>query len=414
MKAFGSRLAGGLKILIVWCLIIEVAATAWQTLSDGHFTPARDLFAQGQNDVTRRKMTSTGCTYVDGLFPHPFLGFVTRADPPCGATNINRRGFSNDEFPDVKRTDAYVILLTGSSVAHQLAQYATRPAPRHLELELNRHYVSPNGKPFLVLNGADGAWKQPQQLILFSMYSTTIDAVVTLDGVNEAWSFRPGSTSRLELPSTNFNAVNPLVDESFGDAAVAWFYGRASAELAGSAIFSHSHAAAMLARVLDYLAKETPKSATRRDRRTTVFSLFRLDDEIIQDYEKFYQVQLGLWQGYQTSIEAIARWRGVKAAYFLQAVPAYGKALTEDEKRDAGDLSYAPLYRRVVTDMMTLRDKGLAIYDLGNIFENEKGRIYADDAHCLIESDGTSRGYSIMAEQIAARLAEAWGLQRKP
>ncbi len=412
MTAFGKRIISWLKILLIWCLLIELGATAWQTISDGHYTSAEELFGQGRNDVVRRTAKETGCTYVDGLFPHPYLGFIKKADPPCGSANVNKLGFPNEEFPDIKRTDAYVILLTGSSVAHQLGQYMGPPAPRYLEVELNRNYVSPNGKPFIVLNGADGAWKEPQQLILFAMYSTLVDAVITVDGVNEAMAARPGTTARLEQPASNFNSVNPLVNTSFGDAAMAWFYGRISATLANNPILGHSHAAAMLAHVFD--EKAVVRSFDQGQyRRTTVNSIFQLSDSISKDPEKLYQLQIGLWQGYDTSIEAIARWRGVKSAYFLQPVPAYGKTLTEEEKRNAGDLSYGPFYRRVIASMLALRQQGLAIYDLGDIFENEKGRIYADAGHCLIEGDGASRGYTIMAQRIAQYLAQSWGLQRK-
>ena len=59
------------------------------------------------------------------------------------------------------------------------------------------------------------------------------------------------------------------------------------------------------------------------------------------------------------------------------------RTLTEEEKRDAGDLGYRDLYRKLVTGMMTLRERGLPIYDLGDIFANEKGTIYADHVHYL-------------------------------
>jgi hypothetical protein len=112
--------------------------------------------------------------------------------------------------------------------------------------------------------------------------------------------------------------------------------------------------------------------------------------------------------------EAVAHDNGVKSAYFLQPVPAWGKTLTEQEKRVVGDLSYRDLYRRIVAGMMTLSERGLPIYDLGDIFQDQKGTIYTDQIHYVSSSDGDSPGNRMVAARIGALLAETWGLQPKP
>ena len=104
----------------------------------------------------------------------------------------------------------------------------------------------------------------------------------------------------------------------------------------------------------------------------------------------------------------------MKSAYFLQPVPAWSKTLTEEEKRVVGDLSYGALYRRMVAGMMTLRERGLPIYDLGDVFATQNGTIYADHIHYLANSDGVSAGNRLVAARIGELLAETWGLQRKP
>ncbi|MFK5143509.1 hypothetical protein ACI4A9_28820, partial [Klebsiella pneumoniae] len=45
--------------------------------------------------------------------------------------------------------------------------------------------MSPNGKPFRVLSGANGAWSYPSQINFLSLYGDSADAVVALDGFNE-------------------------------------------------------------------------------------------------------------------------------------------------------------------------------------------------------------------------------------
>ena len=392
--------------------VVEVTAIAWLWIEDGHYTPAEELFQRTQNTYVRDLTKGSDCRYVDTLFPHPYLAFVHHGNPPCGVPNVNNVGLLNDDFPVVKRADRYTVLLTGGSVASQLAQNWPAPAPRYLEEELNNNYVSPNGKPFLVLNGGDGAWKEPQQLILFAMYATSLDAVVALDGYNEHYFFWPGTKERLERPLSNFIDVNPFVaDENFGDAAIGWVMGRLAGALAANPILGHSHAAYMVIRGIEAVAKS--KDVFKSSKRTTLAGLFAMPEEIRNNRDVEFSVQLALYQKYERAIEAVAKDNGIKTAYFLQPVPAWGKQLTEEEKKTAGDLSYGEIYRKIVAGMLTLREHGLAIYDLGDLLKDEKRTIYADDIHFIRNPKGDSAGYRLMASRVGELLAETWGLKRK-
>ncbi|MFO1079919.1 MAG: hypothetical protein U1E23_04740 [Reyranellaceae bacterium] len=400
---------------IVFALaLIELTAIVWLYLEDGQYTPAKVLFERAQNTYVRDLTKKADCRYVDTLFPHPFLAFVHNGNPPCGLANINNIGLFNDDFLAVKRADRYVVLLTGGSVASQLGQnFPSPPAPRYLEEELNRNYVSPNGKPFLVLNGGDGAWKQPQQLIIFSMYATTVDAVVTLDGYNEHYYFRPGTPLRLESPASNFLEVNPFAaDENFGDAAVGWVIGRVAGLLGNNPFLSHSHAAYMVIRGIERVAKSKDRFGSSN--RTTLTGFFALPKELYDNPDTLFALQLGLYQKYARGIEAIARDNNLKSAYFLQPVPAWGKTLSEEEKKVVGSLDYGDVYRRIVAGMLTLRDRGLALYDLGDLLKDQPGTFYEDDIHFIRTSSGDSPGYRLMAARMGSILAQTWNLQRKP
>jgi len=411
-----QRIFGWISALIGIVLalaVVEVAAIAWLYIEDGRYTPAAELFERTQNTYVRDATKGTACRYVDTLYPHPYVGFVHHANPPCGLPWVNNVGLFGPDFPVVKETDYYVVMLTGGSVASQLAQNSAPPAPRYLEEELNKKYVSPSGKPWRVLNGADGAWKEPQPFILFSLYASSVDAVVSLGGYNEYYFFWPGAEERLERPLSNFVEVNPFVaDENFGDAAIGWVMGRVAGSLALNPILGRSHAAYMVIRGIESVAKgqDVFKSA----KKTTLNGIFHMPEDIRRDTERAFGVQLGLYQKYLRATEAVAHDYGVKSAYFLQPAPAYGKTLTEEEKRIAGDLSYRDLYRKVVAGMMTLRQRGLPIYDLGDIFANEKGTIYADHVHYARDAKNESRGNRLMAARMGELLAETWGLQRKP
>jgi hypothetical protein len=411
-----KRIFGWISTLvgIVMALaIVEVTAIVWLMLEEGRYTSAAELFERAQNTFVRDLTKGSTCRYIDTLFPHPYLAFVHHGNPPCGQPNVNNIGLLGDEFPTVKPENRYVVLVTGGSVASQLVQNSPAPAPRFLEEELNKRYVSPNGRPWLVLNGADGAWKEPQQLILFSMYATSVDAVVTLDGYNEHFYFRPNIADRLERPANNFTDVNPFVaEENFGNAASGWVIGRLAGALAANPLLGHSHAAYMVIRGIEAMAKS--KDSFKSAKKTTLAGMFALPDDIRRNPDREFAVQLGLYQKYTRAIEAVARDNAIKTAYFLQPVPPYGKALTEEEKKGAGDLSYGDIYRKMVAGMMTLRDRGLAIYDLGDLLKDEKGTFYADDIHFIRVKGAESPGYRLMAARVGQLLAETWALKPKP
>jgi hypothetical protein len=411
-----QRIFGWITTLIgiVFALaVLEVTAIAWLYVEDGRYTPANELFERTQNTYVRDATKGTSCRYVDTLFPHPYVGFVHHANPPCGQPWVNNVGLYGPDYPTVKRTDRYVVMLTGGSVASQLGQNGEPPAPRYLEQELNNKYVSPNGKPFLVLNGGDGAWKEPQPFILFSLYASSVDAVAVLGGFNEHYFFWPGAEERLERPLSNFIDVNPFVaDENFGDAAIGWVMGRIAGSLALNPVLGRSHAAYMVVRGIEQAAKG--KDIFKSSKKTTLNSIFHMPDNIRTDPPKAFAVQLELFQKYWRATEAVARDNSVKSAFFLQPAPAIDKVLTEEEKRVVGDLGYRDLYRRMTAGMMTLRERGLPIYNLADVFADQKGTIYADHIHVVRAPDGESLGNRLLAARIAELLAETWGLQKKP
>jgi hypothetical protein len=156
------------------------------------------------------------------------------------------------------------------------------------------------------------------------------------------------------------------------------------------------------------------KDSFKSNKKTTLNGMFAMPEEIRRDHERAFAVQLGLYQKYVRGIEAVARDNGVKTGYFLQPSPSWGKVLTDEEKRVVGDLSYRDLYRKIVAGMMTLRAGNLPIFDLGDVFADEKGTIYADHIHFGRDAASESRGNRLIATRIGQLLAETWGLQRKP
>src|SRR5260370_25696966 len=104
----------------------------------------------------------------------------------------------------------------------------------------------------MVLDAGDGAWKEPQGFIIFSLYASAVDAMLNLSGFNEHYYFRPGEDQRLEGPASNFMEVIPLAaDDNFGDAAIGWLMGRLDGPLALYPILGTYHACYMIIRIIE-------------------------------------------------------------------------------------------------------------------------------------------------------------------
>jgi len=395
-------------VLIVIGIVIvgaELVAIAVLTVHDGEYISAKTRFQRRTNAfVTDLIGTRSECRYIDTLYPHPYLGFVHHGNPPCGLT-VNNIGLFGPDFPFVRRTDRYVVLVTGGSVASQLAEPFGGQGP-YLERLLNEQYQSPTGMPFLVLDGGDGAWKQPQQLILFAMYVDAVDAVVTLDGFNEANYI--GSPHRFEYPAANFQSANPLATQSFPDLLVRYMVGRAEGVIVANPVLSRSHAAFALISSLDNVLRS--RAASKPKQTTSIDSIFALPAEwssadrtewAIRQYEKYVR-----------AMNAIGRDNGVRAAHFIQPVPGIGKPLTEDERRGAGGINeYKEKYRWMADRLLALRHQGIEVFSLLDVFEGHAERLYADDIHLIRNPDGSSPGYRMMSERMARDLGAAWKLK---
>jgi hypothetical protein len=386
---------------------VELLAVSWLTLQDGQYRSARELFAGLRNTYIEDVTQTANCRYVDTLFPHPYLAFVHHAFPPCGAQYINNIGLSATDFPSTRTADRYVVLLTGGSVAAQLGQYKSFQ-PRFLEEELNARFASPTGKPFLVLNGGAGAWKQPQQTILFALYAEVVDAVVTLDGYNEQYAFKPGVITRLEYPGNNFLDVNPIVaKDGFGGLVVSWLKARAAGWLS-QGLLADSHAAFLMASALAASA-----NANNQNDAALFMKMMALPQSVSSSPQELFSWQLAQYAKYLRVMNAIARDYETRAMFFLQPVPAIGKVLTEDEKRASPDLSYGVRYGAIVAGLESLRNQGIDVRSLLHVFDREKETIYADDIHPFRSADGESRGYRLIAAEMAKEMASAWHYQPK-
>lgn len=395
-------------LMIGFCLALVAGEIVTAIYGYMHFSTfsVATLHQSQQENTFLRDIERMGNSYMATLFPHPYLAFVHRNGHGIEVNNV---GLFGPDFPLQKDPRQFVILVTGGSVAAQFAQLK-RDGIHYLEDILNTRYDF-GGKQVLVLNGGDGAWRQPQQAILLLLYIDIVDAVITLDGFNEHYFFL-GKGSRLGMPANNFHQVNPLAKHGYERLAAVWVSNRMRSFVASNRLLRGSH----LAWFLQYGAGACLQRAAtihEDDRTTTIEGFFSLPDE--WDKERCFQHNIEQYRKYIRMMNAMARSAERRAAFFLQPVPAIGKELTEDEKRVVGDLGYRDTYLRLTKELLALREEGIPVYDLLDVFSNTHETLYADCAHCIrYGAQNESKGYRLMAEAVAAVLEKEWGLERKP
>ena len=399
-------LAVGIVCLLL-CALLEGMATAYLLVRDGRYVPARERLQREQNAYIRVVTADKeNCTYLDTLFPHPYLAFVHHENPPCGMAHVNNVGMFGTDFPLEKVSDRFVILVTGGSVAAQFAQL-NPDGPRPLEDLLNDRYLSPKGESFLILNGGAGAWKYPQQTILAMMYADVIDGVVTIDGFNEHNQLESGL--RFEYRANNFHAVNPLAAGSFQQLMVDWAVSGLYRTASGNPLLSRSQAVYVGLRSMRSLSKRRNRTS---EKPTTLESIFGIDGQWDREKRRSWKIQQ--YKKYIRITKSIADEFGVLSAFFIQPVPAISKALTDEEQEVVGDLDYRDLYEWMVDELTGLNDEGIPVVSLLDIFADHEGPLYQDPIHLISDSQtGESVGYRIMAERIADHLEALWRLERR-
>ena len=114
-----------------------------------------------------------------------------------------------------------------------------------------------------------------------------------------------------------------------------------------------------------------------------------------------------LWEyvDYVRSMSAIAETRTQGLYVFLQPIPGIQKDLTRDELSFRATDSQIAIYNDILAALISdpaLEDR---IVDVTGVFRDEESAIYSDHIHFLIEADGASRGYELLAESIVNHLA---------
>ncbi|MER3422873.1 MAG: hypothetical protein C4293_06215 [Nitrospiraceae bacterium] len=370
---------------------------------DQRFEAERNVHVEG----IRKK----DCAYGDSVLVHPFLANVQTSHGPCGSALANSKSLIGKEFPDKPRPGTGIILMTGGSVATQLI-WDNRKQDSYLERILNEQFTGERFERFVVLNGGHGAWKQPNQYILFGLYADVLDGIITLDGWNEHWSV--GGPLRFEAPSNNFfHTVKRLDARGFmlSEAAL-----RMEAGLYRFArdrwIFHHSTAAYLLLNgIRSWLRDYADGAATRTAHRdmdwvnASYETMFAFTDKMKDEERERWA--LDHYAKYIRLMHAGAKEMGIPSLFLIQPTPAIGKPLTERE-RPFATMTDKGKYERMIKHLSGLReDRHLPIYSLSDVFQNTEEDVYQDAIHV------NELGNRLMAERVADLIEKVWGWPRR-
>lgn len=404
----------GLGVLAIAALAFgagELTALAYYTLRDGGLAwPAQRL--EAERNAYTEGVREEGCSYGDSMLVHPWLAHVQTPLGPCGASYANSKGLIGREFPDLAPEGTGVILVTGGSVAAQFT-WDNRKTPSALEEILNREFAGGRYERFVVLNGGHGAWKQPNQYVLFGLYAHVLAGLITLDGYNEHYMI--GASRRFELPSNNFFQSLERQDARVVSAPYRHAALKMEADLFRYAlehdVFRRSHLAYLLVDRARGMLRGYASRADWDDEGTAEDTWIRASYErmfeLHEDTPKALRTELSLaeYAKYVRLMHAGAEALGIPSLFLIQPTPAYQKPLDPEEEPYA-DATDREAYDALVARLLSLREEGVPVFSLLDVFAGVREPIYTDHIH--VNAEGNRR----MAGRVAALIEREWGWPR--
>jgi hypothetical protein len=406
-------------ILVVFVLVgtlffAEIAATVYYVVREGKYVSPRARFAAERNAyVEGAQAQTTACSYGDSLIVHPYLAFVQTNLGSCGVPYANSKALIGKEFPDKQRARLGVVLVTGGSVAAQFV-WDNRQEESPLERILNSEFTGERFDRFMVLNGGHGAWKQPNQYILFGLYADVLAGIITLDGFNEHYMI--DASRRFELPANNFFQALERQDSRVTTAPLRMAALKLEADLYRFAsrhtLFQFSNLAYLMVdiartKLRAYASRTSTPSRSGEDDwiKVAYANMFTFNDKMTRSERKTWA--LDQYEKYVRLMHAGAEAMGIKSLFLIQPIPGWGKPLTPRETEFARNTN-TKLYKEMTDHMSASRQKhGVPIYSLLDIFRDEQQEIYKDPIHI------NGLGNEMIAKRIADLIERDWGWPRK-
>ncbi len=351
---------------------------------------------------------------------HPYLGYSGRPGRNSFGQIFDEYGFLSGSapFPYKKQGDEFVVAVLGGSVAGNFAYASASDLQRHLS-QLDADF---SNRQIVLVNLANGGFKQPQQLIalIYAFFlGADFDFVLNLDGFND---------TALAVENLNYK-INPLFPSGFHMG----FTSKGAEKLDANTVDNLYK----LRRVLkneNRLLKTLDKAPWRYSVFLNTFTALwtekskkkikllnynlakQAQESILPDFRgpKFdstknpYYLAIDAWLTGSELIYALSRGKGLPYAHVLQPNQYYqdSKPLSANEIK----IAYAPqhswnriakeAYPLLVEQGKEMIKYNFPFYDATQVFKHVKEDIYVDI--CCHFND---RGNELLSAEIAKAIA---------
>jgi hypothetical protein len=349
---------------------------------------------------------------------HPYLGFISTPE----RVSVTSFGYWDDKSPLQRRAPGRLIVgLLGGSMAASFPELGWSTLRTALA----------SGPPFagreiVLVNLAQGGYKQPQQLITLNYLLTLgaeFDLIINLDGFNEV-ALHAAENGRKGVypvfPRSWYFYASTLPDETLrellGRRSFVRQRSRRAAEIADARPLRWSAAATLLWRVMDrrdQLAVQQVEAALRNRhiQADVPYGVRGPGYDPARDGE-IYDHLTAIWRRASLQMDRLCRANGIRYVHFLQpnqylpgAKPMLAEersvAFREDHPYRGG---VEAGYPRLAAAGAVLLEAGVEFVDLSRIFEADPDSLYVDDC-CHLGHVGNHRMALHMARALLRRSA---------
>ncbi|MCS6845630.1 MAG: hypothetical protein NZ528_15130 [Caldilineales bacterium] len=408
----------GIAISLVTLVVMaELLAVAWYGLTRGR------LFYTSEHTVQQEEALLEEA--VDAASPwgvrhrlHPYFGFTKWTAPE---RRINNEGFPGNQhdFPFRKTSPRqYIVAVFGGSVATSF----TNLGQERLIQRLQEHPALAD-REIVLLNMAQGGYKQPQSLLALSYYLAAgqeIDLVINLDGFNEVALSARNASMNIDAAMPSGDHLLPLADLVNQSvltpervAALHDIYTRqqrlarlakgvAGARLASVAFVREQLYRIETARYRQAVMQfqESQQTPTNVSDRSLIFIAPSLTGA---DEDALFRRVADIWANSSAMMHALLAQRGIPYYHFLQPNQyVSAKPLSAEERRYA----YSPEhpyavgavkgYPYLLARAEDLRRQGVRFVNAVDAFDAHPETLYIDDC-CHFNR----RGAEILADLVA-------------
>jgi len=442
-----------LKLLSIYLLVFYLLAEIFALL---YFFSINGEWFYAHDGVRHESSEADIGNNNDGLLTHsvlhPVLGFIWRPSLPIQAVATRKRldlmvgvnrvpkwadlssnnygFFSPNDYPFIPDRDAYIIGVFGGSVA----QWFSLQGAERLKIHL-KGIPKLRKKTIYIVNFAQGAFKQPQQLLILNYFlalGQKLDFVINIDGVNETVlaydnilrNYEPGMPAMQQvLPLIgllNKNTVSADYLDSYSNLRRL----HREREKLEVKMLRNTHSAALQLIYEVYFSRVTSnywKAATHLNEAALVSPTVPLIS-ITQTREipkgndgKLFSNLAGLWMRSSLLMNTTLENLDVPYIHVIQPNQYFSeKKLSLQEKRIAfnSDSNFnkavSKIYPYLLMKIGEMRAKGLNIVDATRVFDKEARLIYVDSC-CHYNQLGND----LLANLIGREMAKVLKAERK-